>query len=88
MEDRGSFEVGEDEDVAEAIVLAATAGGLRFAARLESRARFGDLLRDAAEHSAAATALLNRWIARQPSPAAGLPMRGKPPIRPDKGSAT
>lgn len=85
MEDRGRQEVGEDEDIAKAIVLAATAGGLRICARLESRAKFGDLLRDAAEHSAAATALLDRWIARQPSPAAGLPMREKPPIRPDRG---
>lgn len=85
MEDSRDCEFGACTEIAEAILQGAIAGGLRYWARRESRAMFGGLMRDAEDHSAAATALVNSWTARQPVKAAGRPAHQDRLIRPDNG---
>lgn len=82
----GGVEFGESYEIARAIGLAVVATRRRRAARIESRAKIGSLLRDADESSAAATAMLNSWIARQPK-AAGRPALAVRRNRPEGGTA-
>lgn len=82
----GGVEFGESYEIARAIGLAVVATRRRIYALTESRAKFGSLLRDADESSAAATAMLNSWIARQPV-AAGRPALAARRNRPEGGTA-
>lgn len=87
-DDDGEF--GEDEDIARAIICAAVAGGLRHWAaphRTRDLDERRGLTKSASEFSAAATALLNCWIARQPL-AAGRPAQEDRLNRPGGGSLT
>lgn len=77
MEGDAGDEFGEDDGIALAIIYAAVAGGLRYWARRESRAKVGGLIRDADAYSAAAAALVNDWITRQPATATGRPASRK-----------
>lgn len=81
----GGVEFGECYEIAQAISLAVVATRRRRYALVESRAKIGSLLRDADESSAAATAMLNSWIARQPM-AAGHPALIARRNRPEGGT--
>ena len=70
----GDYEFGEDEDIAQAIICAAVAGGLRHWAaphRTRDLEERRGLTKSASEYSAAATVLLNCWIARRARNATG-----------------